>query len=307
MARTASGSLASPVGAHAGPVLAHSGEHRVIDCGRCGWAHLDPLPGAAELARMYEGAYYQDLNPGWLEKDRSEQAFWDLEHADKLADWKAILGHGAGTLLDVGCSGGLLLEYVAAQGWRVEGIEPSEPAAAEARGRGLTVHCGLYEEITPAPGSFDVVHCKLVAEHLLDPPGYLSWAAAALRPGGVLTIHVPNDFNPVQLAARDALGLGDWWVAPPFHVNYFGFDSLETLLARYGFNPVGRDATYPMEWFLLMGECYVGDEALGLSAHRRRMALESRLEPLGLRRPLHRQLASQGLGREAIVHARCAR
>jgi hypothetical protein len=59
-----------------------------------------------------------------------------------------------------------------------------------------------------------------------------------------------------------------------------------------------------MEWFLLMGENYVGDEALGSSAHARRMLLESRLEALGRRRPLHAQLAAEGVGREAIVHGR---
>jgi hypothetical protein len=65
-----------------------------------------------------------------------------------------------------------------------------------------------------------------------------------------------------------------------------------------------RDATFPMEWFLLMGEDYVRDAELGASAHRRRMLLEQRLEELGQRRELHAHLARQGLGREAIVYAR---
>jgi 2-polyprenyl-3-methyl-5-hydroxy-6-metoxy-1,4-benzoquinol methylase len=290
--------------AHKGPVLARREGYAVIDCERCGWAHLDPLPDEAELALMYERDYYQELNPGWLEKDRSEQAFWDLEHADKLADWRAILGRQTGALLDVGCSGGLLLEYVVAQGWRVEGIEPSAPPVAEARERGLTIHAGLYQDVELPAESFDVVHCKLVAEHLPDPPDFLAWAARLLRPGGIVTLHVPNDFNPVQLAARDALELEDWWVAPPFHLNYFTFASLEGLLSSCGFTPVIRDTTFPMEWFLLMGENYVEDAELGASAHRRRMLLESRLEALGQRRTLHRHLASEGTGREAIVHGR---
>jgi len=290
--------------AHGGPVIARREDYAVIDCERCGWAHLDPLPDVAELARMYDGSEYQDMNPGWLEKDRSEQAFWDLEHDDKLSDWRAILGREAGSLLDVGCSGGLLLEYAAARGWRVEGIEPSHSAVAEARAHGLTIHAGLYQDVELPAGSFDVVHCKLVAEHLPDPPGFLAWTAKLLRPGGIVTIHVPNDFNPLQLAARDALGLEDWWVAPPFHLNYFTFASLERLLSRCGFAPAGRDTTFPMEWFLLMGENYVEDAELGASAHHRRMLLESRLEALGQRRTLHGHLASEGTGREAIVHGR---
>jgi SAM-dependent methyltransferase len=289
---------------HAGSVIAREEDYAVIDCEVCGWAHLDPLPGEDELAQMYDTAWYYGQNPGWLDKDRSEQSYWDLEHADKLADWRSILGSRTGAVLDVGCSGGLLLEYAVTQGWRGAGVEPSELAAAEARKHGVVVHRGLYQNVELPPGSFDVVHSKLLAEHLPDPFGFVMWAARLLRPGGVLTVQIPNDFNALQLAARDELGLHDWWVAPPFHLNYFSFDSLERLLHRCGFRTVARDATFPMEWFLLMGENYVVDDEIGLSAHRRRMRLEQRLEALGQRRALHTYLASRNVGREAIVHAR---
>jgi SAM-dependent methyltransferase len=287
---------------HLGPIIARRDEHAVIDCELCGWAHLEAPPGERELALLY-GSYYEQ-SPGWLAKDRSEQAFWDLEHADKLADWGAILGRRTGAVLDVGCSGGLLLEYAVAQGWRGVGVEPSDLAAAEARAHGLNVHSSLYQDVDLPPGSFDVVHSKQFLEHIPDPVGFFAWAARLLRPGGVFAVHIPNDFNPLQLAARDQLRLDAWWVAPPFHLNYFSFASLERLLARCRFTPLARDATFPMEWFLLMGENYVGDAELGASAHGRRMLLEQRLESLGERRALHAHLARQGIGREAIVYAR---
>ena len=289
---------------HRGPVLAEREGHRVIDCAVCGWAHLDPIPDEGELALMYERTYYQEQYPGWLDKDRSEQAYWDLEHADKLEDWRAILGSQDGAVLDVGCSGGLLIEFASRQGWRAEGIEPSSEAVEQARSHGLTVHQGLYHEVSLPEQSFDVVHCKLVAEHLPSPLDYLGWARRLLAPGGVISVHVPNDFNPLQLAARDALRKDDWWVAPPFHINYFSFASLEALLQRAGAEPMARDATFPVEWFLLMGEDYIGNQELGASVHRRRMALETRLEGLGMRRELHAFLAARGAGREAIVHAK---
>jgi SAM-dependent methyltransferase len=289
---------------HTGPVIGRSDEYVVIDCSACGWAHLDPLPDEGQLAQIYESVSYHGEDLSWLAKDRAEQAFWDLEHADKLADWRSILGFSAGAVLDVGCSGGLLLEYALAHGWQSAGVEPSELAAAEAREHGVLVHCGLYQDTELAPASVDVIHSKLLAEHIRDPPGFFAWAARLLRPGGVLTVQVPNDFNPLQLAARDALRLHDWWIAPPFHLNYFAFRSLERLLARCGYTVVGRDTTFPMEWFLLMGENYVVDGRLGSSAHGRRMALERQLEALGERRALHAHLAARGVGREAIVHAR---
>jgi SAM-dependent methyltransferase len=296
-------SLAGAV--HDGPIIARSGEYAVRDCGSCGWAHLDPIPAEGELALMYERTYYQENNPGWLDKDRSEQAYWDLEHADKIDDWERLLGiDGDGRLLDVGCAGGLLLEYAVGRGWRAEGIEPAEEPVREALDHGMTVHHGLYQDVDPDPGTFDVVHSKLVGEHLPDPRHHLAWARSALRDGGIVSIHVPNEFNALQIAGRDALGKHDWWIAPPFHINYFSFHSLERLMRSEGFEPVARDTTFPVEWFLLMGEDYIGDDVLGSSVHRRRMALETHLEGLGMRRPLHDHLAQQGVGREAIVHAR---
>lgn len=288
---------------HRGPVLATSGEFEVLDCEVCGWIHLDPIPTEAELAVMYEQSYY-DLNPGWLDKDRSEQAYWDLEHSDKLADWGQLLDSETNSLLDVGCSGGLLLEFAAAAGWHVEGIEPSGEAVSEARSHGLTIHQGLYNDVDLPAESFDVVHSKLVVEHLPDPGQFLAWCARLLRPGGIVSVQIPNDFNPLQLAAQAALGKPKWWIAPPFHVNYFTYASLEKLMRSERFEPVARDATFPMEWFLLMGEDYVGDDRLGLDVHQRRMRLEPELELLGMRRPFHAYLAEREAGREAIVHAR---
>jgi SAM-dependent methyltransferase len=291
------------VATHGGTRLAERDGYAVIDCAACGWAHLDPLPDEEELARTYAAGYYENVSPGWLEKDRSERAFWDLEHADKLADWRELLGRASGELLDVGCSGGLLIEHAAARGWRAWGIEPSALAVAECRRLGLDVREGRYQDVE-LDEAVDVIHAKLVLEHLHDPRAFVAWAHRALRPGGVLTLQVPNEFNALQLAARAALGLEPWWVGPPFHLNYFAFASLERLLAAGGFELVGRDATYPMEWFLLAGEDYVRDPALGTDCHRRRMRLELALETLGERRPLHRHLADRALGREAIVHAR---
>jgi hypothetical protein len=127
-----------------------------------------------------------------------------------------------------------------------------------------------------------------------------------LNPGGVVCIEVPNDFNPLQAAVRDRYGKAAWWVAYPAHLNYFSFDSLERLLARTGFEPIRREATYPMEWFLLQGVDYIGRDEAGRECHQQRMTFENNLEHSGLadlRKDFGRWLASKGIGREAIVFA----
>jgi SAM-dependent methyltransferase len=288
---------------HSGPELARRGENRVIDCEACGHPHLAGLPDQERLAEHYGERYYEEVNPEQLAKDRAERDYWQLEHGDRLADWSGLLGRETGSLVDVGCSGGLLLETAAAAGWTVLGVEPSPVGVEECRRLELPVHHGGYGDLD-LDGEVDVVHAKLVLEHLLDPTDFVAWAWRALRPSGLLTVQVPNDFNALQLKAQQELGLHSWWVTPSphfDHINYFGFASLERLLAAGGFALVGRDATYPMELFLLAGEDYVSDPPLGASAHGRRMVLERRLEEIGERRPWHHHLAARGLGREAIV------
>lgn len=290
---------------HSGRTLWSNGNWSVIECADCGFAHLDPIPSDDDLASIYSTREYYDESPGWLDKDERESAYWSLEHIDKIDAWRAM-GLSPGRLLDVGCSGGLLLADAQRAGWVVEGIEPSPTAAGFARRKGLTVHETMFQSARIEPHSFDVIHSRMLLEHLPEPRGFLEWARTVLRPEGILTCHVPNEFNALQAAARDSLGKEQWWIAPPFHINYFTFDGLEHLLRTTGFEPVERDATFPVEWFLLMGDDYVGNDEVGATIHRKRMLLEDRLEQAGERRPLHAYLASRGLGREAIVHARAA-
>jgi hypothetical protein len=117
---------------------------------------------------------------------------------------------------------------------------------------------------------------------------------------------VPNDFSPLQAAAKSALGSGEWWVAPPHHLNYFDFDSLSALLARLGLKEAERTTIFPMEAFLLMGENYLDAPALGRACHGKRKAFDLALEAAGLkatRRELYRSLAKLGIGREAVIIA----
>jgi SAM-dependent methyltransferase len=294
---------------HSGPVLHRTVQFRVIDCTACGFAHLDPKPAPEALARFYEEIFYDEANPDYLEKTEREAAYWNrVVFAAKEERLRSFLG-GVGRILDIGCCGGFLLRYFALRGWKPLGLEPGKSAFEWATGKSRVPAIRDFFERVPEArlGVFDAVHMAFVMEHVREPNEFLAKVRRVLSPGGVLCIEVPNDFNPLQAAVTSALGKDPYWVCAPDHINYFSFDSLETLLKSAGFEILRRAATFPLELFLLMGEDYVGDESVGLSCHQRRMRMEQRLHDAGagnLLETVYGDLAARGLGREMIIYAR---
>ena len=167
-------------------------------------------------------------------------------------------------------------------------------------------HCLFNKDSAASLGRFDAVNLTNVLEHIPNPAEILRNAIGLLEKGGVLCVGVPNDFSPMQIAARGAMNTGDWWVAPPHHLNYFDFDSLSALLTRLGLKTVERTTSFPMEAFLMMGENYPTDPALGRACHNKRKRFDLAFEAAGLRetrRDFYRALARLGIGREAVVIA----
>jgi SAM-dependent methyltransferase len=214
-----------------------------------------------------------------------------------------------GRILDVGSGPGLFLARGRERGWQVSGVEPSREAAAYSRDSlGLEILEAFLDDSTaPGLGKFDALNLSLVLEHLPDPAGMLRLVHDMLVPGGMLCLVVPNDFNPFQRVASGQLGIAPWWVAPPHHLNYFQRSSLQRLLSKSGFEVLHHENTFPIDLFLLMGDNYVGDDALGRDCHRRRMTFEINLRRSGrqdLLEQLYVRLAELDLGRELVFFAR---
>lgn len=292
---------------HAGDVCGQHGVFTVIDCQRCQFKHVVPLPSAQELAELYQEQFYRDDKPCYFSHYEEDESWWRLVYQERYGVFEQQLKSNSRRLLDVGSGPGLFLRVGAARGWDTHGIEPSTQAVAYSRERGAQVEQGFFEAAAlPKSGMFDAIHLSAVLEHVPDPVSILQTATRALRPGGVLCVVVPNDFNPLQCAAQKAADLPSWWVAPPHHLNYFDFASLRNLLSREGWRVFHETTTFPMEMFLLMGQNYVGDGDKGRALHKQRMLWEQNLAAAGaadVKQKWYSQLASLGLGREVVMYA----
>jgi len=94
-------------------------------------------------------------------------------------------------VLDVGCGGGLLAEGMAALGAEVTGIDLSEKPLGVARlhllesGRHVDYRKIAVEHLADEmPGSFDVVTCLEMLEHVPNPSSVVNACARLVKPGG---------------------------------------------------------------------------------------------------------------------------
>jgi len=209
------------------------GEPAVLACPACGGSSLAALPAPTAAADLYQAEYYAETSGGRF-LGLAERAIVAL----KDTRVRAILARkpGPGSLLDVGCGRGDLLERFQARGWRAEGTQVSRTAAASATARGLTVHLGDLPGLGLAEGSFDVITFFHVLEHLPDPAAYLECAGRLLRQDGLLVVEVP-----------EAGGLG-WRILGrrhlcfdhPHHLHFFTPAALRSMAGRCGFRVEGE-------------------------------------------------------------------
>jgi 2-polyprenyl-6-hydroxyphenyl methylase/3-demethylubiquinone-9 3-methyltransferase len=109
-------------------------------------------------------------------------------------------------VLDVGCGGGILAEAMAGRGAEVTGIDLADKSLKVAElhriesGAVVRYECIAAEDLAVRePGSFDVVTCMEMLEHVPDPASTVRACAELVRPGGHVFFSTINR-NPKSFA-----------------------------------------------------------------------------------------------------------
>jgi 2-polyprenyl-3-methyl-5-hydroxy-6-metoxy-1,4-benzoquinol methylase len=279
-----------------------------------GWRTVAPKPDPAALQAFYANEYFQGSHGTYApDYTRQERAHRDLVARTLLAAAERARGGVAGgRMLEVGCGEGWLLAAASRAGLEVRGLDFSDDALRRFHPQLLDRAAfgdafQNLDALIEAGERFDVVAMEHVLEHVVDPEALLARLPRLIAPGGVAAVTVPNDFSPLQLAARAAGAIDrDFWVAPPQHLNYFEAASLRRLFERLGFEVRLGYASFPIDWFLFHpGSNYVADPVAGKPAHRARMAIDLVLAEQGMDAylALAEALFACGAGRSLTVVA----
>jgi SAM-dependent methyltransferase len=264
-----------------------------------GYKKLYPVPSEEELRTYYAEKYYDlKLDKPAAKESNDKKWLGFTMYADIVCQ---LALNNCKTVLEIGCGVGNLMEMLEDNGFNVFGVEPSKQAEEEAWIKGLNVaNYNLNGFVKKCKRKFDAIIMINVLEHVENPFDTLEKAKTLLKPGGLLVVQVPNDFNILQ----EATGKEPWWVVAPDHINYFNRESLNKLLYDLEFSVYLEQSDFPMELYILAGYDYISKPGLGKQCHEERKDFEFKSSMRGIRSRLYQLFAKAGIGRNILTFSR---
>jgi len=174
-------------------------------CKACGSVSADYAASAVDLSIYYDPSYYSFQNNrgnvlAEFVKKRRDASYFNrfapmgravqcFKHYQLLSDLSSVGLRRDQRILDVGCGAGSLLNRLAAIGFRsLRGVDPFLDATTTTS-NGVDLEKAYLRNV---PGPFDVIMFHHSLEHVPDPRGELSEAAARLAPDGFCVVRLPT-------------------------------------------------------------------------------------------------------------------
>jgi SAM-dependent methyltransferase len=185
----------------------------IVKCQDCGFIFTNPRPAFAEIARYYGAEYYAYQKPA--------------------TTYRQTLTNGM-RFLDYGCGAGDYMISKMNLGYEAYGVDIDGTAIGIARECGLNVKQAQPRNIDFGDDFFDEIRLNHVLEHIHELRSIVAELYRCLKPGGMLTLEVPN------IASFDAKINREAWrgLEVPRHLYHFSPDSCLSLLRAHGFGEI---------------------------------------------------------------------
>lgn len=202
--------------------------HPMLRCRQCQLVYSRNREIPADL---YESAYSEEGDYA----DHFAQARAQLDGTTPF-NWShqwvfdRVRPFGEARALDLGCGVGSALCIAKRAGWVPHGQDISENALRAAREVfGHTTYSESIDQLAARGERFELVTAFNLIEHLPQPLDYLKTVRRLVADNGYLGVVVPN-YNSYAMRHTH---LAEW--LPPFHLNFFTSQSLESTLNQAGF------------------------------------------------------------------------
>lgn len=207
-------------------------------CVQCGTIQLCPLPSAVELARAYSAEY---ATAGHYEADAARCRMSARTYYQKIAG--VLKRYDAkGLVVDYGAGWGGLCELLIAEGFHIQGVEPSDTMATYCRKKGLPVQHGDLSVLHDKEGQIGAFALNTVFEHLVAHDAWLRYVHRLLAPHGLFVTLQPT--APFADLLGRVVRFGNVGAplpalhqlfCPPWHTVFFSLDGMKHLMAKHGF------------------------------------------------------------------------
>ena len=194
---------------------------RALVCRACRLVQLQPFFRSSDLFRE-DYAYFSSYSSAWL------------AHAKAYAAaMTARLGLGAGAkVVEIASNDGYLLQYFAAAGSPVLGVEPSRSVADVAvRERNIPTEVCFFgvetaRQLAAQGHRADLMAANNVLAHVPDINDFVAGFAVLLKDGGIATFEFPHVLNLIRLTQYDTIYHE--------HFSYLSLLAAERIFAKAG-------------------------------------------------------------------------
>jgi len=187
-------------------------------CDGCFLVQLEPAATPVDIFSDY--AYFSSYSDSWLEHARA--------YADSVAE-RFDLNRGT-RVVEIASNDGYLLQYFAARGIPVLGIEPARNVAETAVQRGIPTLVRFFGEDTARDLATEDKHADLIVgnnvlAHVPDLNGFVRGMKILLRPQGAITLEFPHLMRLMEENQFDTIYHE--------HLSYFSLLAVRKLFSRH--------------------------------------------------------------------------
>jgi len=234
-------------------------------CTACGLFFTSPRPSMEDLFKYFYADNYVCYQSGGVATRLRENYL----NASRYRHLKRLVPP-QGRFLDVGCSYGAFIHYLAgATDWEVYGCEPQPEMVEKARRQGLPVETATLVAAGYPDHFFDVVYMSHVLEHVPDVRDTIREANRILKPGGLFITENPD----VEALSRSFFKEAWWGYHLPRHLTHFSQKTMAMALSSVGFQVLSSKPCFrpgPIAWSIQnrlkdKGHSALAVNALGLS------------------------------------------